>query len=325
MASPPADPDAASRTGLSPSRNSAPDAQRRPDPVQLSAADCSVGDDSGAVASSVALTAPAAAPADEHAAASSSSQVGQPPPPRPPPPLPFEPLFALLTNTTTGATVHPRVHYLFSDDDASIPTDDAAADAAAEHRSLVVDLTPTPAHDAWSVAYASSLGPEFAVTAAALSKQQSEGSSTTTSSSAAEPNTGGSSGGGGGTGHAAALMLHVEGVSRDPVDLRASAEAVNSAASLRSSASGGGGGGAGREDLETLADDFRRRMGILKKVVGEGEKRRAAVAQQHDDHDHDHDHDGNAGDSNEIHDPGMLRSRAASQSHDAAAATSISR
>ncbi|KAJ3491155.1 hypothetical protein NLG97_g5647 [Lecanicillium saksenae] len=66
----------------------------------------------------------------------------------------------------------------------------------------------------------------------------------------------------------------------------------------------------GREDLEALADDFRRRMGILKKVVGEGEKRRAVMAQQH------HEGDNEVTESNEIHDPGALRSGSASQSQD---------
>ncbi|OAA81726.1 hypothetical protein LEL_01271 [Akanthomyces lecanii RCEF 1005] len=312
MATPSTDADNASRTILSPSSTSAAaatapadDTQRRPaDPIQLSAADCSVGDDSGAVASSVAFGV-AASTSAEHIPSSTSSQHPPPPPP------PFEPLFALLTNATTGATVHPRIHYLFSDDDASIPTDATAQDDDdQQHRSLVVDLAPTPAYDAWAVSCASSLGPEFAVTAAALSKQQSDGGSS--SGAPSEQPSRGSSGGG-----AAALMLHVEGVSRDPVDLRSSAEAVGSAGSLRSST---GSGSAAREDLEALADDFRRRMGILKKVVGEGEKRRAVVAHQHGDDD--------AGvaaaaaaESHEIHDPGTLRSGTASQSHDASTNT----
>lgn len=310
MASPTADPDAAaSRTSWLPSPTPAApgDASKRPDRIQLSAADCSVGDDSGAVASSVAF-----------GASTSSSHAEQQQSPPPPPP-PFEPLFALLTNTTTGATVHPRVHYLFSDDDAAIPTAEIAAAAAQhdddndeqqQHRSLVVDLAPTPARDAWTVSCASSLGPEFAVTAAALAKQQSDSHS----SSAADPTAGGGSGGSAAATSAAALLLHVEGVSRDPVDLRSSASAVGSAASLPLSGSGGG----AREDVEALADDFRRRMGVLKKVVGEGEKRRAVTAQQQQ---HGHDDVAAAAESNEIHDPGTLRSGTASQTHDAATNT----
>ncbi|OAA73859.1 hypothetical protein ISF_00760 [Cordyceps fumosorosea ARSEF 2679] len=293
MSSSSVDVDAASRISSSTARNTATAnpamAQRRPDAVQLSAADCSIGDDTGAVTSS----------SFGLAATSETEQL--------PPPPPFEPLFALLTNTTTGATVHPRVHYLFSDDDASIPTaddDDPAADnndpdAADRHRNLVVDLTPTPARDAWTVSCASSLGPAFAITAAALSKQQAEGGN-----GSAEPSPSSSGG--------AALMLHVEGVSRDPVDLRASAEG---GASLRSSSGSGGAGP--REDLDGLADDFRRRMGVLKKVVGEGEKRRRVAAAAAAQQEHELEHDG-AG-SNEIHDPGALRSETASQSHGGAA------
>ncbi|ATY64932.1 hypothetical protein A9K55_005249 [Cordyceps militaris] len=281
MASLSADADAASR-----SSSSHPDAHRRPpaELVHLSAADCSIGDDSGAVAASSSLAA-------EPIATSSSSHL-------PPPPPPFEPLFALLTNTTTNTTVHPRVHYLFADDDASLPT--TATTATSSHRSLVVDLAPTPDHDAWAVSCASSLGSAFAVTAAALSKQQAENSS-----SAAEPIAATSAPGAA----APALMLHVAGVSRDPVDLRASVEAGASGASLRSSAAS-----AAVEDLEALADDFRRRMGVLKKVVGEGEKRRAVMAH------HDRQDDAAAG-SHEFHDPGALRSGTASQSHDVATAT----
>lgn len=317
MASPSAHADAASRTipqhsSTSAAATTAPpadDTQRRPaDPIQLSAADCSVGDDSGAVASSVAFGV-AASTSAEHIPSSSSSQH----PPPPPPPPPFEPLFALVTNATTGATVHPRIHYLFSDDDASIPTDTITTttqdDDDNQHRSLVVDLAPTPAHDAWAVSCASSLGPEFAVTAAALSKQQSDGNSSSSSNAA----------GGGSSGATATLMLHVEGVSRDPVDLRSSAEAVGSAGSLRSST---GSGGAAREDLEALADDFQRRMGILKSVVGEGEKRRAVVGHQHrDDDDAGAAAAAAAAGSHEIHDPGTLRSGTASQSHDASTNT----
>ncbi|KAF4985942.1 hypothetical protein FDECE_16223, partial [Fusarium decemcellulare] len=58
-------------------------------------------------------------------------------PPEPPMP-PFEPLFTLLTNSTTNTTVHPRIHYLFSDDDPSLLANPADA-ADPSHRALVVD------------------------------------------------------------------------------------------------------------------------------------------------------------------------------------------
>lgn len=38
-------------------------------------------------------------------------------------PPPFQPLFTLVTDTTSRATQHPRVHYIFSDDDPDILTE----------------------------------------------------------------------------------------------------------------------------------------------------------------------------------------------------------
>lgn len=164
-----------------------------------------------------------------------------------PPMPPFEPLFALLTNSTTNTTVHPRIHYLFSDDDPSVLASPAV------DRALVVDLVPAPEGDSsrWAVSWAASLTPEFAVTKSNVAVQQSEGDD--------DARNGG------------ALMLRVEGVEREPVEMRPD--------SLPSSGSGAIGG----EDVDVLAEDFRRRMGVLKKVVDEGEKRRALVGQEHEE------------------------------------------
>ncbi|KAH6990689.1 hypothetical protein BKA56DRAFT_214201 [Ilyonectria sp. MPI-CAGE-AT-0026] len=171
------------------------------------------------------------------------------------PPLPFEPLFTLLTNTTTNATVHPRVHYIFSDDDPSVLA--AATTADPSHRALVVDLAPAPASDPgrWAVSWASSLSPNFAVTGSSVAVQQNE------SDDAGEDDRRGG-----------ALMLRVKGVEHEPVDMRPD--------SLPNS---GSGAALGREDVEGLAEDFRRRMGVLKKVVDEGEKRRAVLGPQLDE------------------------------------------
>lgn len=172
---------------------------------------------------------------------------------------PFEPLFTLLTNTTTGSTVHPRVQYLFSDDDTSIlsnpPLEDdnngsgegdgGGGDAQGLHRTVVVDLVPTADNTGWAVSWASSLSPSFAITNSDLGVQQGDG--------------------GDGDG---SLMLRLEGVDREPVEFRPD--------SLPSS----GSGALGRDDVDSLADEFRRRMGVLKKVVGESEKRRDALARQ---------------------------------------------
>ncbi|KAH6900043.1 hypothetical protein B0T10DRAFT_13768 [Thelonectria olida] len=167
---------------------------------------------------------------------------------------PFEPIFTLLTNTTTNTTVHPQIHYIFSDDDPSILAAAAAADPAS-HRSLVVDLEPAAEGSAnrWAVSWASSLSRDFAVTGSNVALQQNEGGD----------DAGDDDRRGGGS-----LMLRVKGVEREPMELRSD--------SLPSS----GSGSLGREDVEGLTDDFRRRMAVLKKVVDEGEKRRNIVEQQ---------------------------------------------
>ncbi|PTB74087.1 hypothetical protein M440DRAFT_43230, partial [Trichoderma longibrachiatum ATCC 18648] len=160
---------------------------------------------------------------------------------------PFEPIFTLLTNTTTNTTVHPRVHYLFSDDDASAIFTAPQTTTDPLQRAIVVDLAPPSAPNGkWSVSWASSLTPDFAVTSSQLSLQQ-HGSGTTTS-----------------------VMLRVEGVEREPVSSRPN--------SLPAS----GSGIVGRENVEQLVEEFRRRMGVLKKVVDEGERRKEVMARMNE-------------------------------------------
>ncbi|KAK4061478.1 uncharacterized protein Triagg1_10335 [Trichoderma aggressivum f. europaeum] len=176
---------------------------------------------------------------------------------------PFEPIFTLLTNNTTNTTVHPRVHYLFSDDDASAVLTAPQTDPL--HRALVVDLAPPAAPNGkWTVSWASSLTPSFAVTASQLSLQQHGGNDAEAGSTSA--------------------VLRVEGVEREAV------------ASGPNSLPSSGSGVVGRENVEQLTDEFRRRMGVLKKVVDEGERRREALsrlgegrAQQHPDQGEEHD------------------------------------
>ena len=169
----------------------------------------------------------------------------------------FEPLFTLLTNTTSNATIHPRVHYLFSDDDPSLlataagqaaaePTSSSDPAAPSADRALVVDLAPdAAASGGWAVSWASSLSANFAVTDARLQAQGGEG------------------------------ILRLEGVEREPVELsKKDATTTATATGTGSSASAV----AAAEDTDALVDDFRRRMGVLKKVVVEGEKRREVLA-----------------------------------------------
>ncbi|KAK1254577.1 hypothetical protein MKX08_008572 [Trichoderma sp. CBMAI-0020] len=177
---------------------------------------------------------------------------------------PFEPIFTLLTNTTTNTTVHPRVHYLFSDDDASAVLTAPQADPL--HRALVVDLAP-PANPSgkWTVSWASSLTPDFAVTASQLSLQQHGSGSGNNEGDEGENGEGASS----------SVMLRVEGVEREGVP----ADTKPTNANLRGSSSSGGSaaGIVGREDVDQLTEEFKRRMGVLKKVVDEGERRRETL------------------------------------------------
>lgn len=68
-------------------------------------------------------------------------------------------------------------------------------------------------------------------------------------------------------------MLRVEGVEREPVELKGE--------SLPSSRSGA----LEREDVEGLVEEFKRRMGVLKKVVGEGERRRDVRGREEEEED----------------------------------------
>lgn len=70
-------------------------------------------------------------------------------------------------------------------------------------------------------------------------------------------------------------MLRVEGVEREGVP----ADTKPTNANLRGSSSSGGSaaGIVGREDVDQLTEEFKRRMGVLKKVVDEGERRRETL------------------------------------------------
>ncbi|KAG6016931.1 hypothetical protein E4U54_000092 [Claviceps lovelessii] len=187
----------------------------------------------------------------------------------PPPPPPLEPFFTLVTNTTSASTIHPRVQYLFSDDDLSVLTAKEPSSSSlpsSSTRSLVVDLVPTPDNTSWSVSWASSLSPDFALTSSCITVQ---------------PDGGGGGGGGNNSDdndndkdvHKDSLAtLRLEGVERDPPD--ASRSAGTGTGSLPSS---GSGTALGREDVDALADEFRRRIAVLRKVVGESEKRRMII------------------------------------------------
>ncbi|PHH83291.1 hypothetical protein CDD82_2471 [Ophiocordyceps australis] len=210
----------------------------------------------------------------------------------------LEPLFTLLTNATTKTTVHPRVRYIFADDDLSALTDAPTVDECGRPmRTLVVDLAPpclpprhvsSSSHDrasqlapgppplalpswsssslprdahsgGWTVAGAASLSPDFAVTDARLCDPALHSHS--------QPGSATEAGG--------APVLRVEGVEREPVDGRS--------AGLSASASASGALALSRQDMDTLADEFRRRVGILRGVAVEAHRRSTALARLHDE------------------------------------------
>ncbi|KAH6608939.1 hypothetical protein Trco_002285 [Trichoderma cornu-damae] len=233
-------------------------------------------DDDAAAAAAAACsssTSPAQQQQQQQTASTSTAASAESPDDLPP----FEPIFTLLTNATTNTTVHPRVHYLFSDDDASAVL--TAPPSGPLHRALVVDLAPPAAPDGrWTVSSASSLTPDFAVTASRLSLQQHGNGS------------GNGSGNGNGSGSGSetdagstSVMLRVEGVEREAVD------------SAPSSLPGSGSGIVARDDVELLADDFKRRMAVLRKVVDQGRRRRDAPGSPHHEARPDAGHDDAAG------------------------------
>lgn len=228
------------------------------------------------------------------------------PPPPPAPPL-FTPVFALVDDATGRLTTHhPRVHYIFSDDDPEDLTaalDDAAADhphpstssggapaaissAQSRDRAIVVDLVPSPdgKPGSFSVASAVSLSPEWAVTSAQVSGMQTGGNGGDVPGRKGKARDSGDAGGDGNDDNddqgGRGLMLRIEGVGIDK-GAAAAAAVADHPLTLSGSSSGGsrhserrkqqqqqqGPGPNGAEEFVALADDFDRRMGTLRRVV----------------------------------------------------------
>lgn len=203
----------------------------------------------------------------------------------------FQPLFTLVTDSTSRATHHPRVHYIFSDDDPDVLTSalaqhhatafehdtsspEASGGASRPERAIVLDLVPTetdPETNAsgvgYDVAWASSLSADWAVTSARVSRIE-EGEGDTEDDGAGR------------------LMLRIEGVgisSTAPAGKSPSPLPAGEGGELQGS--GGSGAGSGRqqasgveqEDYGALIEEFEKRMGVLKKVVDAGDERRRKV------------------------------------------------
>ena len=219
-------------------------------------------------------------------------------------PLPpqFQPLFTLVTDSTTRATHHPRVHYVFSDDDPDILTEALAQRhsslTSAEHepspmhgssgsgappdpaqeRAIVLDLVPKEDGSAgYEVAWASSLSADWAVTSAQVSRMEDD----TPAAPGAQDDGAGS----------ANLMLRIEGVGIEGGSGASSASRQRGGKGASPLATGDGGElqlstasgtrsrqAAVEEDYGLLIDEFEKRMGVLRKVVSAGEDRQRKVA-----------------------------------------------
>ena len=198
----------------------------------------------------------------------------------------FQPLFTLVSDATArgGApsTHHPRVHYVFADDDpyelaraldAAAAGDDGSeagsrAGAGAD-RAILLDLVPAAdgAGPGYEVAAASSLSPDWAVTAARVDRM--EGSPPPSSAGAAGAEEGG------------ALVLRIEGLSLAPdAPSPVPAKTPSPSEEMQSSDGSGRAAAAGPppEDYGLLMDEFDRRMGVLRKVVEVGEERRRTMS-----------------------------------------------
>ncbi|KAI1772608.1 hypothetical protein F4818DRAFT_133658 [Hypoxylon cercidicola] len=198
-------------------------------------------------------------------------------------PPPFAPIFTLVNNTSTRTIHHPHVRYIFSDDDPDVLTqaladldhelDESAADPALQsNRAMILDLAPDPM-GGYSVAWASSLSPSWAVLDAQLSQISPP-------SSDGESNNGNE--GGDSSRRADRLMLQIEGVDSNALG---SESGVSGAASRHGSGSGSGGGSGqhdrergNAEDYPSLIDKFERRMSTLRKIVDAGEERQRKIA-----------------------------------------------
>ncbi|KAI0400797.1 hypothetical protein F4802DRAFT_601688 [Xylaria palmicola] len=208
---------------------------------------------------------------------------------RPRTPPPFAPIFALVDNASTRATHHPHVRYIFSDDDPDLLTqalaecehtyaDESASDSALANRAIILDLAPNEDGN-YSVAWASSLSPSWAVLNAQLSQISPPSSDAGHSSGSGAGDTGDNSK----RNRPDRLMLRIEGIETSTPsslsELRISDEVARqrpgSASGQREREHVGEG-----DDYASTLDEFEKRMATLRKVVNASEDRRKKIASQ---------------------------------------------
>ncbi|KAH8682504.1 hypothetical protein BX600DRAFT_448702 [Xylariales sp. PMI_506] len=220
----------------------------------------------------------------------------------------FAPIYTLVNNTSTRSTYHPQVHYIFSDDDPDLLTQalaeqhnsnlqESASGPVPDHRAILLDLAQD-AEGGYSVSWASSLSPSWAVLNAQVNRI-----SPPSSESESGPGTSGDNA----QKKQDRFMLRIEGVEGgspgSASELRLSGERTG-----QGSGSGSGSGSINKErdneskgeaeDYAGLVEEFDKRMSMLRKVVEAGEERRRKMAEashvsvtgsvheQHEQHEH---------------------------------------
>lgn len=215
---------------------------------------------------------------------------------------PFQPLFTLVTDSTTGATHHARVHYIFSDDEPDLLTDALGQYSSQQQqqtassssgstsakpappttdRAILLDLVPKPsandpsisssaaaaaaAAPGYEVAWASSLSADWAVVSAKVNPMSADDNDTADMTTTPARDAHG------------ALMLRIEGVDLSSPAPRRTMRSKASA-ELSSGSSSGVGQPAHQEEYSAIVDEFDKRMVVLRKVLDAGRERQLKMA-----------------------------------------------
>ncbi|KAI0534700.1 hypothetical protein GGR58DRAFT_46063 [Xylaria digitata] len=207
-------------------------------------------------------------------------------------PPPFEPVFTLVNSATTRTTHHPYVRYIFSDDDPDILTqalaecertyaDESGSEPAPANRAILLDLASND-DGHYSVSWASSLSPSWAVLNAQLSQISPSSSDAGHGSGSGDTGTDNSN-------RPNRLMLRIEGVETSPPGSSSELRLSNETNQQRSGSASGSGSGSGQrereragdtDDYASMLDEFDKRMATLRNVVNASENRRKKVAAQ---------------------------------------------
>ncbi|KAI0422692.1 hypothetical protein F5X98DRAFT_101553 [Xylaria grammica] len=208
---------------------------------------------------------------------------------RPRTPPPFAPVFTLVNNASTRTTHHPHVRYIFSDDDPDILTqalaecehtyaDEPGSESAPANRAILLDLASND-DGRYSVSWASSLSPSWAVLNAQLSQISPPSSDAGHGSGAGDTGTDNSN-------RPDRLMLRIEGVETSAPSSSSELRISNETHQRSGSTSGSGSGQRDRgsageiEDYASMLDEFDKRMATLRNVVNTSEDRRKKIAAQ---------------------------------------------